>query len=74
MAKLKDPKTWVLEEDTSEAPSSLSIGFIRITENNNLNKQELIDSVGDTVLTYDEQYLKDFFAGYSDDNIAKAFP
>ena len=55
MAKLKDPKTWVLEEDTSEAPSSLSIGFIRITENNNLNKQELIDSVGDTVLTYDEQ-------------------
>ena len=43
MAKLKDPKTWVLEEDTSEAPSSLSIGFIRITENNNLNKQELIN-------------------------------
>ena len=73
MAKLKDPKTWVLEEDTSEAPSSLSIGFIRITENNNLNKQELIDSVGDTVLTYDEQYLKDFFAGYSDDNIEYAY-
>lgn len=73
MATLKEPKVWVLEEDTSKAPKTLSIGFIRITENNILNKQELIDSVGDTVLTYDEQYLKDFFAQYSDDNIEYAY-
>lgn len=73
MAKLKDPKIWVLDEDTSEAPTSLSIAFIRITVDNHLNKQELIDSIGDTVLTYDEQYLKDFFAGYSDDNIEYAY-
>ena len=73
MATLKEPKVWVLEEDTSEAPASLSIGFIRITLDNQLKNQELIGRVGDTTLTYDEQYLKDFFAGYSDDKIEYAY-
>ena len=73
MARLKDPKVWVLEEDTSKAPKTLSIAFIRITAENHLNKQELIDSVGDTILTYDEQYLKDFFARHSDGRIEYAY-
>lgn len=73
MAKLKEPKIWVLDEDTSEAPKTLSIAFIRITLENQLKNQELIDSVGDTTLTYDEQYLKDFFAEYSEDNIEYAY-
>ena len=68
MAKRSELRTIDLEDDTCEnIPKTLHLVFIRITVENKLKKQELIDEIGDTVLTYDEQYLKDFFNGYEDD-------
>ena len=62
MAKRSELRTIDLEDDTCEnIPKTLHLVFIRITVENKLKKQELIDEIGDTVLTYDEQYLKDFF-------------
>ena len=74
MAKRSELRTIDLEDDTCEnIPKTLHLVFIRITVENKLKKQELIDEIGDTVLTYDEQYLKDFFNGYEDDVIEYAY-
>ena len=56
-----------------KAPSTLCIAFIRLTVENHLNNQALIDEIGDTVLTYDEEYLKAFVNNYENDVIEYAY-
>ena len=51
MAKLPEARIIDLEDDNCEkAPSTLCIAFIRLTVENHLNNQALIDEIGDTVL------------------------
>ena len=74
MAKLPEARIIDLEDDNCEkAPSTLCIAFIRLTVENHLNNQALIDEIGDTVLTYDEEYLKAFVNNYENDVIEYAY-
>ena len=74
MAKLPEVRIIDLEDDACEnAPKSFCIAFIRLTIENRLKNQDLIDEIGDNVLIYDEQYLKAFFSGYSEDKIEYAY-
>ena len=74
MAKLPEARIIDLEDDHCEkAPSTLCIAFIRLTVENHLNNQALIDEIGDTVLTYDEEYLKAFVNNYENDVIEYAY-
>ena len=74
MAKLPEARIIDLEDDNCEkAPSTLCIAFIRLTVENHLNNQALIDEIGDTVLTYDEEYLKAFVNNYKNDVIEYAY-
>ena len=74
MAKLPEVRIIELEDDIcDDTPSTLSVAFVRITVENHLNNQELIDEIGDTVLTYDEQYIKAFFNKYDNDVIEYAY-
>jgi hypothetical protein len=74
MAKLPEVRIIELEDDICKGtPSTLSVAFVRITVENHLNNQELIDEIGDTVLTYDEQYIKAFFNKYDNDVIEYAY-
>ena len=74
MAKLPEVRIIELEDDIcDDTPCTLSVAFVRITVENHLNNQELIDEIGDTVLTYDEQYIKAFFNKYDNDVIEYAY-
>lgn len=74
MAKLPEVRILELDDDDcKDAPKTISVAFIRITVENFLKNQELINEIGDTVLTYDEEYIKAFFDRYDNSVIEYAY-